>query len=163
MATQVAVRAGSDALLVNWFELTITPEKTGAQLFHNGWLTNHWRSSQTVAALAQVAPRGHPTRWKIENQPINVLKNQGYHLEHNFGHGQKHLSTVLFALNLLAFLTHTAQHLVDDAYRLLRNTLAVRRTFFHDLKALTRYILFESWDALFLFMLDGLELALPPP
>ena len=79
MATQVAVRAGSDALLVNWFELTITPEKTGAQLFHNGWLTNHWRSSQTVAALAQVAPRGHPTRWKIENQPINVLKNQGYH------------------------------------------------------------------------------------
>jgi len=46
---------------------------------------------------------------------------------------------------------------------LLRETLAVRRTFFNDLKALTHYIVFESWEALFKFMLDGLELTLPPP
>jgi hypothetical protein len=46
---------------------------------------------------------------------------------------------------------------------LLRETLAVRRTFFHDLKALTRYIVFDSWEALFKFMLDGLELTIPPP
>jgi hypothetical protein len=26
-----------------------------------------------------------------------TLKNQGYHYEHNFGHGQKHLS-VVFAM-----------------------------------------------------------------
>lgn len=158
-ATHLPLRASSDALLVNWVELTITAEKSGTQLFHNAWITNHDLTAQTVVALAHVGR----TRWKIENEAINVLKNQGYHLEHNFGHGQKHLSTVLFVLNLLAFLTHTAQHLVDDAYRLLRETLAVRRTFFHDLKALTRYILFESWDALFTFMLDGLELTIPPP
>ena len=84
-------------------------------------------------------------------------------LQHNFGHGEQHLSTVLFSLNLLAFLIHTAQHLTNDAYRLLRETLAVRRTFFNDLKALTRYIVFDSWDALFSFMLDGLELSIPPP
>jgi len=158
-ATQLPLRAGSDALLVNWFELTITHAKTGALLFRNSWITNHLLSAQTVAPLAQVGR----TRWKVENETINVLKNQGYHLEHNFGHGKQHLSTVLFSLNLLAFLTHTAQHLVNAAYRLLRQTLAVRRTFFHDLKALTRYLLFESWEALFAFMLDGLELATPPP
>jgi hypothetical protein len=158
-ATHLPLRAGSAALLVNWFELTITQEKTGALLFRNAWITNHGLAAQTVAALAQVGR----TRWKIENEAINVLKNHGYHLEHNFGHGQQHLATVLFALNLLAFLTHTAQHLVNDAYRLLRETLAVRRTFFHDLKALTRYMLFESWEALFAFMLDGLELSLSPP
>lgn len=158
-ATHLPLRAGSDALLVNWFELTITQEKTGALLFRNAWITNHSLSSQTVAPLANVAR----TRWKIENEAINVLKNHGYHLEHNFGHGQQHLATVLFSLNLLAFLTHTAQHLVNHAYRLLRETLAVRRTFFHDLKALTRYLLFESWEALFAFMLDGLELTFPPP
>lgn len=158
-ATHLPLRSGSDALLVNWFELTITHEKTGELIFHNAWITNHLLSLQTVVALAQVGR----TRWKIENETINVLKNHGYHLEHNFGHGHKHLSTVLFALNLLAFLTHTAQHLVDDAYRLLRDTLAVRRTFFHDLKALTRYMLFDSWDVLFAFMLDGMELSLPSP
>lgn len=158
-ATQVPLRAGPDALFVNWLELTITQEQTGAPLFHNSWITNHALSAQTLPALAQVGR----TRWKVENETINVLKTQGYHLEHNFGHGKQHLSTVLFSLNLLAFLTHTAQHLVNDAYRLLRQTLAVRRTFFHDLKALTRYLLFDSWDALFAFMLDGLELPIPPP
>jgi len=159
LANQVPLRAGSDALLVNWFELTITQAKTGQVLFHNSWVTNHHLTTHTVPLLAEVGR----TRWKVENEAINVLKNQGYHLEHNFGHGQQHLATVLFSLNLLAFLTHTVQHLVNHAYRLLRETLAVRRTFFHDLKALTRYMLFESWDALFAFMLDGLELALPPP
>ena len=99
----------------------------------------------------------------MENETINGLKNHGYHLDHNFGHGQQHLSTVLFALNLFAFLVHTAQHLTNEPYRLLRETLAVRRTFFHDIKALTRYIVFDSWEALFNFMLDGLELTIPPP
>ena len=32
-------------------------------------------------------------RWKIENETFNTLKNQGYHFEPNFGHGNKHLST----------------------------------------------------------------------
>jgi hypothetical protein len=158
-ANQVPLRAGADALPVNWFELTITHEKTGQLLFHNSWITNHLLCAQTVAPLA----RSGRTRWKVENETINVLKNHGYHLEHNFGHGHAHLANVLFTLNLLAFLTHTAQHLLNDAYRLLRDTLAVRRTFFNDLKALTRYLLFASWDDLFAFMLDGLELSLPPP
>ena len=133
--------------------------ETGDTLFHNAWATNHPISTQTVAATAEAGR----TRWKVENESINVLKNQGYNLEHNFGHGEQHLATVLFSLNLLAFLIHTAQHLTNDAYRLLRETLAVRSTFFNDLKALTRYIVFDSWDALFSFMLDGLELSIPPP
>lgn len=158
-AHQVPLRAGADALKVNWCELTISHEQTGDTLFRNAWATNHAISSQTVAATAEAGR----TRWKVENESINVLKNHGYNLQHNFGHGKQHLATVLFSLNLLAFLIHTAQHLTNDAYRLLRDTLAVRRTFFNDLKALTRYIVFDSWDALFSFMLDGLELSIPPP
>ena len=34
--------------------------------------------------------KGGRARWKIENEAFNTLKNQGYHLEHNFGHGEKH-------------------------------------------------------------------------
>jgi hypothetical protein len=158
-ANQVPLRTGTAALLVNWCELTVTNEATGAVLFHNAWATNHSLTAPNVAEIVQVGR----TRWKVENENINVLKNHGYHLEHNFGHGEQHLSTVLFSLNLFAFLVHTAQHLTNEAYRLLRETLAVRRTFFHDLKALTRYIVFDSWEALFKFMLDGLELTIPPP
>lgn len=155
---QIPLRAGEDAMLVNWLELTITHEDTGKQLYHNAWVTNHRVRLKNVARLAKMGR----TRWKVENENINVLKTKGYNLEHNFGHGQSHLSNVFFSLNILAFLTHTAQHLLNKAYTLLRDTLAVRRTFFNDLKALTRYIVFDSWDVLFAFMLEGLELELPP-
>ena len=43
------------------------------------------------------------SRWKIENETFNTLKNLGYHFEHNYGHGQDHLSTTLAHLMLLAF------------------------------------------------------------
>ena len=46
--------------------------------------------------------RAGRARWKIENEAFNTLKNQGYHLKHNFGHGDRHLSEAFFVLNLLA-------------------------------------------------------------
>ncbi len=73
-ATHLPSRSGRNALLINWFELTITHEKTGELIFHNAWITNHLLSLQTVVALAQVGR----THWKIENETINVLKNHGY-------------------------------------------------------------------------------------
>lgn len=157
-AVDMPLRSGTEALQVNWFELTITREDTGTPIYHNAWVTNHQVTSATVSALATVGR----ARWKVENENNNVLKNNGYHLEHNFGHGQQHLATVLFSLNLLAFLIHTAQQLVSEPYRLLRTTLSARRTFFDDLRALTRYLLFDSWEALFQFMLEGLEVDFPP-
>ena len=80
------------------------------------------------------------SRWRIENENNNVLKNHGYHLEHNFGHGQQYLSSFLLTLNLLAFLFHTVLEFVDTRYRLLRQTLGSRRTFFNDLQTLSRYL-----------------------
>ena len=159
LAPQVPLRSGSDALSVNWCELRITHAETGDSLYQNAWATNHALSVDNVAQVASVGR----TRWKVENENINVLKNQGYHLEHNFGHGEVHLANTLFTLNLLAFLVHTVLHIANDEYRLLRETLAVRRTFFHDLRALTRYMIFTSWQHLFDFMIDGLEIHHSPP
>jgi hypothetical protein len=36
--------------------------------------------------------------------------------------------------------------------------LPTRKTFFDDLRALTRYLLFASWDSLLDFMMRGLEI-----
>jgi hypothetical protein len=47
--------------------------------------------------------KGGRARWHIENQTFNTLKNQGYEFEHNFGHGKKHLHTLLTHLMMLAF------------------------------------------------------------
>ena len=147
---------GKDALSVNWFEITVVNAKTGEQLYHNSFITNHRVTAETVAAVAQ-AGRG---RWKIENENNNVLKTKGYHVEHNFGHGQQYLAAVMLSLNLLAFLFHTVLEWTDDNYALLRRVLARRQTFFDDIRALTRYLVFDSWDHLLEFMIRGLEL--PP-
>jgi hypothetical protein len=142
------------ALEVNWCELVITREDTGERLYRNAWITDFAMADTTVEAIA----RDGRTRWKIENENNNVLKTKGYHLEHNFGHGQQCLSTVLLTLNLLAFLLHTVFDLVDAQYRAIRAALGTRRTFFQDLETLLRYVRFDDWAAVWAFMARGLDL-----
>jgi len=158
-ALQVPLRNGNDALLVNWFEVIVTDEKTGEVLYHNSFVTNHAVTADHVVPLVQVGR----TRWKIENENNNTLKTKGYHFEHNFGHGSHDLANVLATLNILAFLLHTVQELLTPAYQRLRQALGARKTFFNDLRALTRYMVFDSWDDLLRFMEDGLEIAPVPP
>ena len=158
-AVQIPLRNGAETLLVNWFELVIAHETTGETLYQNSFVTNHAMTATKVMPLAQVGR----TRWKIENENNNTLKTKGYHLEHNFGHDQQDLAHVLVTLNMLAFLIHTIQEMIDPAYQRLRRALGTPKTFFNDLRALTRYMVFDSWDDLFRFMEDGLEIAPEPP
>jgi hypothetical protein len=150
---QIPLTAQPHARLVNWCDLTITCEETGAVLFHNAWTTN---LNLTDRSVRHVVAAGR-ARWKIENENNNVLKNQGYNLEHNFGHGKQFLSTVLVTLMLLAFLVHTVLQLCDQTYQQVRLILATRKTFFDDIRALTRYLFFDSWAALLAFMLSKLR------
>jgi len=153
-ANNLPLHGGKDAMLVNWVELTITHEETGAVIYKNAFITDFEVRETNVEAIV----RDGRARWKIENENNNILKTKSYHLEHNFGHGSQHLSSVLLSLNLLAFLFHTVMGLVDEKYRLLRQVLRKRQTFFQDVETLLRYFLFDSWDDLFVFMCKGLEL-----
>jgi hypothetical protein len=151
---QLPLRSSEDTLFVNWGEVRIVHEQTGELLYHNSFMTNHTLTDQTVQPIL----RSGRSRWKIENENNNVLKNYGYHLEHNFGHGQHYLSAILVMLNLLAFLLHTVLSLTSVKYQRLRQALGTRRTFFDDLRTLTRYLFFQSWDHLLDFMIAQLEL-----
>ena len=61
--------------------------------------------------------RGGRTRWRIENETFNTLKNQGYHFEHNYGHGEKNLCTVFALLMMLAFLIDQVQQKCNPLFR----------------------------------------------
>jgi hypothetical protein len=150
----VLLRRGDDALSVNWFDITVANATTGEQLYHNSCITNHRLTADNIVAVAQTS-RG---RWKIENENNNVLKTKGYHLEHNFGHGKQYLSAFLLSLNLLAFLFHTVLEWSDEKYALLRHVLARRQTFFQDIQTLMGYMVFDSWEHLMAFMIQGLKL-----
>ena len=150
----VLLQDGKQARSVNWVEMTVLNAKTGEQLYYNTFITNHRLSAENVAQVAH-AGRG---RWKIENENNNVLKTKGYHLEHNFGHGKQYLAATMLSLNLLAFLFHTVLEWSDESYALLRQVLVRRQTFFEDMRALTHYMVFESWQHLMDFMIQGLKL-----
>jgi hypothetical protein len=153
-ANPLPLTGQADALAVNWCEVTITREDTGEQLYQNAFATDFEVTDTTVEAIVQDGR----ARWKVENENNNVLKTKGYHIEHNFGHGDQHLASLLLSLNLLAFLFHTVLDLVDEQYRAIRQTLGTRRRFFQDLEALLRYFQFGDWDEVLDFMFTGLEL-----
>ena len=48
--------------------------------------------------------RGGRAKWKVENETFNTLKNLGYSLEHNYGHGKENLASNFACLMFLAFL-----------------------------------------------------------
>ena len=73
-------------------------------------------------------------------------KNQGYHLEHNFGHGDKYLSEAFFLLNLLAYFMHQIFELVDGLYQQVRAGFGSRREFWGAIRATFRLFLIPSWD-----------------
>lgn len=152
-AEQVPLRDGADGLMVNWCELTTTG-KGGKVLYHHTLVTDHAITAANVEACVAAGR----ARWKVENENNNTLKTKGYHLEHNYGHGQKHLAALMATFNILAFLFHTMLELADEQYRLIRGKLPTRQTFFDDVRALTRYLYFANWGALLEFMMRGLEL-----
>jgi hypothetical protein len=152
-ANGVPLTDSDDTLKVNWCEVTIT-DAEGKARYKNSFITDWQISADNVAGLVAAGR----ARWKIENESNNVLKNRGYHLEHNFGHGKQHLSSLLVTMNLLAFGLHTLLERSDESYRQIRATLGRRQRFFQHLEALTSYLHFESWERLMDFMMKGLEI-----
>jgi hypothetical protein len=139
-------RAEGEKLAVNYLSFQIWNEEKQEITYRNSWITNKPISEDTGVVLVNCAR----TRWKIENEYNNVLKCRGYHLEHNFGHGKKHAADIYCLLNVLAFLFHGIQDLVDEDYRAARGSFGRRDAFFCALRyEICRY-LHDDWSLFFL-------------
>lgn len=149
----VPLKDATDAVSVNWCELTIVREEDGKRLYKNAFVTNHPVTKETVETIVACGR----ARWKIENENNNTLKTKGYHLEHNYGHGMKHLASLLATMNILAFLFHTMLEFMNKTYQLLRVALGRRDTLFHSLRTLLTFVCFKSFDSLMTFMIEGLK------
>lgn len=146
------IRDSEDTIRVNWCQLE-TVEENGKRTFINSYITDHRINADNVSDII----KSGRTRWKTENENNNTLKNHGYHMEHNFGHGTQHLSQLLLTFNLLAFLFHTALSIMDKRYQELREKLPTRKSFFDSLRTVTMFVFYTSWDNMLQWMLDGLE------
>lgn len=75
---RVPWRAQQPALEVNWCEVTVTHTRKDKQVYFNTFVTERVISDENVASIVEA----------------------GLPLEHNFGHGQEHLSELLVTLNI---------------------------------------------------------------
>ena len=130
------LRDGDDAPRVSWFEIEVALPN-GKVACRNSFVTDLDITAENIAELAACCR----ARWKIENETFNVLKQRGYHLEHNFGHGKKTLAGVLAAL-------HTACDLAENQWRQARKRLGSRTRMFEHMRTIVCYRLFPSWAAL---------------
>jgi hypothetical protein len=136
---------------VNYFEVW-ERDKKGKLLYHNSWVTDFEVDERNIAEMIGIGR----SRWKIENEQFNVQKNHGYELTHNFGHGKETLSEIFYLLNLIAFLVHKILEIGDRHYqRCMANE--TKRDLWTALRVAANWFLFESWDAMLLFLLEKQE------
>src|SRR5256712_2035220 len=128
-----------------------------AKVQHFSWVTDLRVRKRNVYHLM----RGGRARWKIENETFNTLKNQGYHFEHNYGHGEQHLSVVFAMLMMLAFLVDQAQQLCCALFRAVWTKLGSKRMLWERLRALCYDYALESMRQLLEALLYGLKKSKP--
>lgn len=154
---QVPLNGTKDADLVNFFQYRIV-SKTGKINYKNSWVTDIHVDKNNVVTLV----KGGRARWKIENETFNTLKNQGYHIEHNFGHGQRNLSMIFFVLNLLAFYVHQILQLTDRLYQTVRHKkFTSLKEYWNQLRCTFRILVFRNFEHMLAYILDPPEL-MPP-
>jgi len=140
---QVPLNGTAGADEVNFFEFKII-NKVNKITYRNSWVTDISINKSNIRELV----RGGRARWKIENETFNTLKNQGYHIEHNYGHGTQNLSMAFFLLNLLAFYTHQILELTDLLYQQCRQDFSSRKEFWNQIRCTFRFMVFENWESM---------------
>jgi len=123
-----------------------------------------WVTDLTITkANARLLMRGARARWKIENETFNTLKNQGYHYEHNFGHGRKHLAVVMAMLMMLAFLVDQVQQRCCPLFQAVLTKVKSKRALWDKLRSRFENLIYRSMEHLYQDILYDLSKTLEVP
>lgn len=115
------------------------------------WVTDFTITEDNAYTLM----RGGRSRWKIENETFNTLKNQGYNLEHNFGLGKEHLSEVFVTLMMLAFLVDQAQQLCSPLFQAALEQAGSRRALWEQQRNLFNTFELDSMSTIYTMIING--------
>jgi hypothetical protein len=118
------------------------------------WITDLEITAESAKTILDAAR----ARWKIENECFNSLKNHGYNIEHNYGHGKENASYYFYNFTLLTFTIH---QLTDILFTKLRSSYGRLTSLWNDIRAFVNR-LFNELEELWLFLLgDRNSNALP--
>ena len=106
------------------------------------WITDIIIDKDNVSEITKAAR----SRWMIENECFNTLKNHGYSIDHSYGHGEKNLSFNFYTLTLLAFTMHQMQHLTEKIFQSLFVLKKTKKMFWFSILSAFQILVFESWS-----------------
>jgi hypothetical protein len=153
---QVPLNGREDAIKVNFFryQMGIIDDQGLEKIVYKGsWVTDIMVSEKNIPLLV----RAGRCRWKSENEIFNVMKNHGYYMEHNYGHGKKNLCFNFYLLTLLAFFFHQIFELTDRQYQACRKKFGSKKHFWETIRAYIKIIVFDTWDGLLAFALEPMR------
>lgn len=130
-------------LLMN--EEKTTKKKKKTTFYRCAWLTNLSINTKT----AQLIMQGGRTRWHIENDTFNTLKNQGYQFEHNFGHGKQNLNVVLAYLMFTAFLIDQIQEFTCKHFQAALKKAKRLKYLWEKIRSYFSICTIDTWDELY--------------
>jgi hypothetical protein len=145
---QIPLNESNQDILVNFLEYW---EMTADQTQHFSWVTDFLITRENVFRIMQ----GGRARWKVENETFNTLKNQGYHVEHNFGHGETNLSVVFATLMMLAFLVDQVQQLGCELFQAVLAKEGSKKSLWEHFRSLFYSLPFDSVEQLWQALLYG--------
>ena len=111
--------------------------------------------------VASTVRRGAGRKGRKDLARSLPYKNQGYHFEHNFGHGYQHLSVVFAVLMMLAFLVDQVQQLCCPLFQAAGAKWGSKRLLWEKMRALFYAYALESMRHLFEALLYGWKKSAP--
>ncbi len=137
---------------INFLEYWEINNKT-AKKQHCIWVTDLNITQKNAHALM----RGGRVRWKIENETINTLKNEGEDFEHNFGHGYDNLSSIFASLMMLVFLGDQSLQISCDIFNEAMNKCKSQTNFWHKVRSYFIGYIFESMNEIYDALVYGIQ------
>jgi hypothetical protein len=130
--------------------VTYSETKKSGEKNNFSWVTRLNVSPENIDKIMKAGR----ARWKVENETFNTLKNQGYHFEHNFGHGYNNLCSVMTMVMMLAFLIDQVQQLCCTVYKKARKHVGSLSALFEEVRVLIKFGVWKSWLSLYDFIGD---------
>lgn len=141
---------------VNYFEYEQF-NKNGVRTYHNTWITDLPITQENIEELVKIGR----SRWKIENETFNTLKNQGYHLEHSYGHGNKNLTTNFMLLTFLAFLTDQIAQKLDKTFKKALEYCKTKKKLWEKVRQVFDLLPALSMNAIYRFIANDIVINFP--
>lgn len=144
----LALNESNADLRVNMLYYEYTDNKGNTKTFT--WITNIDLLHNNIYRVMKMGR----SRWKIENETFNTLKNQDYNFEHNFGHGQENLCTVFAYLMMLAFYVDQIQQSSCQYFKKILQELKTRKKLWESLRAVFKILPCKNMMQIFFCIAD---------